>query len=225
MLTSLHSWFNAGLFLLLTVTLAVFSLMLIRMAAGNSAVLIPITSQPRASKPKIVVVTLVIMLMFSSRFVYNIGSALGIFNLYFVERMVTPEIFCFQVLWEVIPTMSVLLFFRQVPKTRLGLFKSKNSEVQRRLPSTFLNDDMARHSTNLINNPSRYDTDDEAAVPHSAAYAMARSPWSIWGTPPADSSMMHPDISRTTSYGTVSHISTPTSVSLSGSHPAPSGHS
>lgn len=78
---------------------------------------------------KIYYITLTTFLIFSTRFCYNVGNAIGFWEIEIGgdeggEKSVNPVAFSLFLLWEITPTLMLLIYFRHIPRTNFSFRES-----------------------------------------------------------------------------------------------------
>jgi len=124
-LEHVHGYFTGSVFLLLVAILTWHGWKASQYlkAVANSG------SHPKASFFRVVIVTLGLLFLFTSRCIYDLISAIGTVTVSVSgntaqEALFVISAFC---LWEIIPTILVLYLFPNVTATTLGIFSKKPS--------------------------------------------------------------------------------------------------
>eukprot|EP00164_Ancoracysta_twista_P006495 GFYU01009048.1.p1 GENE.GFYU01009048.1~~GFYU01009048.1.p1 ORF type:complete len:370 (-),score=56.30 GFYU01009048.1:35-1144(-) len=158
---NVHSCFSGAVFLVLVLVLAVFGWQVSH--ANLYKVQTPF--QAKQATPRVIKgITLTIFICFFTRCVFNFLSLanIGVEVIHGKEKSLSTVGFLLYVLWEVMPTALVLVFFRKIPKTRLGslnrLRESLTSSGRDPAPKPPPIQESNRH---LFDNPQRYDSDDD----------------------------------------------------------------
>jgi len=169
-LSSVHLFFNGIVFFVLVIVLAWQGwkiAQLMRTAMGNQTKLLA-----KISFRRIAVVTLTLFVLFTSRTVYDILSAVDpnvvieVSGDATMEALLTFVLFFF---WEIVPTILVLVLFGLVRTTNLGAFsrqkpsKNKSSTPSRPRTPLAAPSGGVLSKAHLFNDPRRYDSDEETS--------------------------------------------------------------
>jgi len=106
--------FSGAVFLSLAILLPLFCYRLVRKKSGGGR-----SSVSARQKQQTVILTTIITVVFISRVVFNFVSIDPAFQMNVESGSQIPVLafVCF-ILWEIVPTMIVVVFFRKIPKTR-----------------------------------------------------------------------------------------------------------
>lgn len=165
---------DALLSLLLILALTALSLRLLRKTRMTNANLL---SYPHTLK-RITVLTVFLQIVLTSRVVYNILAVISISLV--VWKSDDATVFVLLVVWEIIPTVVVLIYFYRIPATKIGQLSSSCWPFRSREPSSppspleplaappqedmsasLVGDSARRGVTIFVNVKRGYDTDDE----------------------------------------------------------------
>jgi len=135
--------------------------------------------------PMIFVVTFVITLLFISRCIFDFMNIAGKWVVEIgssddddVQDQVT--IFVAYFLWEIVPTVLIVLLFWRIPTTHIGGLTRRGRSTMFMLPPSAIK--TAPSVSRLFNDPQRYDSDDE-----TTGFLHRGSP-ATYSTPPQPSS-------------------------------------
>jgi len=190
-LSAVHGYFTGGVFLVLVVVLAYHGFKIFQlMRHGPRSKLLA-----KVSLSKILLVTVVLFLLFTSRCAYEFTMAVGVKSLTVSSGMVKEGLFTFVGLcaWEIIPTILVLVLFGNVNSTTLGACSNvchccRNSGDDSEYLSVnyqrINHESQGSHNFNkaqLFNNPKRYDSDEETSSSQrtSPLYGSLNSPYNV----------------------------------------------
>eukprot|EP00474_Spongospora_subterranea_P001518 CRZ01976.1 hypothetical protein [Spongospora subterranea] len=117
-----HQTFMSLQFLLLVATYAYYGALIIIAATTDQVVLF---SLRRMSTRTIIVITVCTWLIFLSRCIYNFLNLFGLASIKIgSESGSTHEVsraaFLLSMIWEIVPTTMLLLYFREIPRTNFG---------------------------------------------------------------------------------------------------------
>jgi len=163
-LVEVHLYFNGGVFFVLDLLLAWYGWKLAQMMTRPEGPQVKLIA--KISVKKVVAVTFTLFLLFASRCLFDLISAsysrvsLSITN--DLDAILTFVLLC---LWEVIPTMLVLILIGTVPSSALGAFSKQpqrhvHPHTRPRRPS----ETSSLLKTQLFNDPRRYDSDEESPL-------------------------------------------------------------
>jgi len=182
-LASVHLYFNGAVFFILVIVLA--------WNGWKSALLMKMGSQSkllaRLSFVKILAITFTLFFLFTTRTIYNFISASSTKFAVQVDGGATQSalitLFAF-LLWEIVPTILVLVLFGTVKSTSLGAFsrppKSTTPHKNSKVPSVPPN--QGKLLRDLFSDPRRYDSDEETSPLMKPAFPSSNSPISINST-------------------------------------------
>jgi len=173
-LTRVHGIFTGIIFFALVVVLAWYGwgaahLMKEKPTSHKQTKLIA-----KVSFPKILGVTFSLFVLFTTRTMYDFIMASGQFSVDIETGTTYSALFsfvCFS-LWEIIPTILVLVLFGKVQSTTLGAFSKKQTFVkknpnytkivnQNNSVNTEISNSGPLAKAQIFNDPRRYDSDDE----------------------------------------------------------------
>jgi len=189
-LSAVHGYLTGGVFLILVVVLAYHGFKIFHlMRHGPRSKLLA-----KVSLSKILFVTIVLFLLFTSRCVYDFIMAAGVTGFNISSGTTNEALFTFVAFcaWEIIPTILVLVLFGNVNSTTLGAFSNmcrclKSPEDENEYLSVqyqrVSQEAIGTHSFNkaqLFNNPKRYDSDEENSSQRtSPLYGSLNSPYNV----------------------------------------------
>jgi len=162
-LSHIHGYFTGTVFFILVVVLAFYgwkASQLMKQGGAQTKLL------ARVSFPKILVVTILLFVLFTSRCLYDFVSASGQLLVEVKSDRSSQALFLFTCfcLWEIIPTSLVLVLFGTVKATSLGAFSKKAMGWTRdpNYPRALVQEQQGLITkAQIFNNPGRYDSDDE----------------------------------------------------------------
>eukprot|EP01094_Clydonella_sp_ATCC50884_P008882 TRINITY_DN18426_c0_g1_i1.p1 TRINITY_DN18426_c0_g1~~TRINITY_DN18426_c0_g1_i1.p1 ORF type:complete len:350 (+),score=40.85 TRINITY_DN18426_c0_g1_i1:250-1299(+) len=129
----------------------------------------------------IVICTFIIVIIYISRSAYDIITIFGYLRLDWTDDVAKNMIiFALYCLWELTPVIIVLVLFRRIPKTRLGVLEGRHKLTDSE-GAVVADAPFWSEPRSLFDNEKRYDSGDEDVSESSSVMPSAASP--RYGTP------------------------------------------